>query len=411
MRNFFNTVLFTYINKIKGKFFIMSTVIFLALIIAMMNINTIMSIFKSDIEESLGATIIINNQSETYIAEEEIFKEVFKDNELKFITDMGEAKTLLNESIENIMVTISDDNEQIYNISILFKRHSDEVTINKLKEVTEQLAKYSTIKELNIQEESQNKLLIEPKFEIESYESDSESKMFAAYIMVFSFMIIMNFYVQSVASSIVSEKSNRVIEVLLTSAKATELFFGKIIGTCLASITQVGLLLVAGIAAYNIFDFEILKIAGVTLDFSVLGSGELIKVGIFFILGYLLYSIMAGALASFVSNNDDLNQAILPVTICFTASIIFAFIYMMDTDATWIETLTYIPFLSPMIMIVKIIMFEVGNVELVINLGITIATIIIFALIGGSLYAKGILNDNKKINLKTIFRWYDTKEQ
>lgn len=411
MRNFFNTVLFTYINKVKGKFFIVSTVIFLVLIIAMMNINTIMDIFKSNTTEPLGATIIISNQSETYIAEEAVFKEVFKNNELKFITDKGQAKSLLNESIENIMVTISNDREQIYNISILSKRHSDKVTINKLKEVTEQLARYSTIKELNIQEESQNKLLIEPKFQIESYESDSESKMFAAYIMVFSFMIIMNFYVQSVASSIVSEKSNRVIEVLLTSAKATELFFGKIVGTCLASITQVGLLLVSGIAAYKIFDFETLKVAGITLDFSVLGGGELIKIGIFFILGYLLYSIMAGALASFVSNNDDLNQAILPVTICFMASTMLAVIYMMDTSATWIETLAYIPFLSPMIMIVKIIMVGVGNIELVINLGIIIVTIIISALIGSNLYAKGTLNDNKKITLKTIFHLYAIKKQ
>ena len=214
----------------------------------------------------------------------------------------------------------------------------------------------------------------------------------------------MNFYVQGVATTIVSEKSNRVIEVLLTSSKSTELFFGKIIGNCLASLTQIISLGVLSVVAYNLSDVEPIKLAGATVDFSILNISQLVIIGTFFILGYLLYSIAAGALAAFVSNNDDLNQSLLPVTICFMASVALAMVYMINPNLDIIGKLSYIPIVSPMIIIVKVVMFGMSAQEIAINIAIMIVTIIVLALLGSKMYSNGTLNDNKKLKLKALLK-------
>lgn len=404
MRNFFNTVGFTFQNRVKSKFFTISTLIFSLIVVGLLNYEGIMSHFKSDEVEKVNATIAINNNSSTYILDEKILSEALKGNKIEFIKDSKEAEKKLEGSMSNIMISIKDGKNGQYEIEILTKKHSDKGTIHTLQSLTKEFAKFSTLQSLNVDPSMYDEIMAEPIITTQSYETDAESKMLVTYFIVFVVMIILNFYVQGVASTIVSEKSNRVIEVLLTSSKASELFFGKIVGTCLASLLQMLVIGVVGIFTYNIVEFEAINVLGVTLDFSILTMTQLILVLIFFILGYLLYSIIAGALAAFVSNNDDLNQSILPVTICFMASTVMALVYMMNPTIELIEKLGQIPLFSPMVMIVMVIMTDISWGKILLNIAILIITIGVLAIVGSKLYSKGTLNDSKKLSLKALLK-------
>ena len=404
MNNFFHTVAFTYKNKIKGKFFIISTFIFIALIILGMNFSTIKENFMGEEEGSSSSTVVINNQTDSYIINEDLVNEVFADNKVVYVKDEEQAKDILNESIENTMLKIEYNNELLYDISIITKRHSNSDVISKLNEVSKQLYKYSIMQQLEIDESVQGLLMTEPHIQYVNGEEGSESKMIISYIVVLACMILLNFYVQGVATTIVSEKNNRVIEVLLTSTKATELFFGKIIGNCLASITQISILILTAVITYNVSDFEPIVFSGVTLDLSIITKAQLFYIALFFVLGYLLYSIVAGALASFATNNDDLNQAILPVTISFTVSVVLAMAFMLYPNEVIIDKISYIPLFSPMVMMVKIIMVDISGTNILINIATLLITIIICALIGSKIYGKGTLNDSKKLSFSAMFR-------
>lgn len=404
MRNFLNTVSFTLQNRIKSRFFLVSTILFSALVVGLLNYEGIMSHFSSGEPEKMNATIAINNNSETYMIDEKMFSEALEGNKVEFIKDKKEAEKKLDGSMSNIMVEINDGENGVYDIKISTKKHSDKATVHTLQAVTKEFAKLSTLQNLAVDPAMYGEIMAEPVVTTESYETDAESKMLVTYIIVFIVMIILNFYVQGVASTIVSEKSNRVIEVLLTSSKASELFFGKIVGTCLASLLQMLIIGAVGVITYNLVDFKEITLLGSTLDFSVLTMTELILILVFFVGGYLLYSILAGTLAAFVSNNDDLNQSVLPVTLCFMASTVMAIIYMMNPTLEIIEKLGHIPIFSPMVMIVRVIMTDISTGEIVFSIIALSFTIAIFAAVGSKLYSKGTLNDSKKLSLKALMK-------
>lgn len=404
MNNFLNTVWFTFKNKVKSKFFIISTIIFGILIIAGMNFSNIKEMFASDSSESKAATIVVNNESDSFIISKDEIKSIFPDDKIKFIDNNKEGKKILNKSLENIMLSIKDDKEQVYDIHIYTGRHADGTKVAMLQKASQQLSKYSLMQQLGVDDTIQSTLMIEPKIECVTSSKTSDGRMALAYVFTLAFMILLNFYVQGVAGTIVSEKNNRVIEVLLTSAKSTQLFFGKIVGNCVASIVQIILLGGIGVTTYLVGDIKPFEFQGITIDISNLSTGQLLLVVLFFILGYLMYSLAAGAFASFANNNDDLNQAILPVTLCFMASVVLAMAYLIYPNTGAITTLSNIPLFSPMVMIIRVVMADISNTTIVLNALFLIATIVVFSLAGSAIYSKGTLNDNKKFSLLSILK-------
>lgn len=404
MNNFLNTVWFTFKNKVKSKFFLISTIIFGVLIIGGMNFTALKNIFTDDSTASKSATIIINNMSETFIVDKEEMEKLFPDDNIAFVDNSREAKKILNKNLENMMLSIEDNAEKIYDIKIYKGRHADASKISTLAEATKQLSRYSIMQQLEVDSIIQTALMAEPQIEYCTSSETSDGRMAIAYILTLAFMILLNFYVQGVAGTIVSEKNNRVIEVLLTSAKSTQLFFGKIVGNCMASIAQIVLLGIVGVGTYMISGVEPFEFQGISIDLSILTKGQLALVVVFFILGYLMYSLAAGALASFANNNDDLNQAILPVTICFMVSVVLAMAYLIYPNISVLNTLSCIPLFSPMVMIIRVVMADISNTAIIVNAVLLVMTIVAFSLIGSFIYSKGTLNDSKKLSFLSIFK-------
>ena len=289
-------------------------------------------------------------------------------------------------------------------------------------------------------------------------ESISESSIYMIISMVLGMAIYMFIALFSgmVMSSVIEEKSSRVVEVLVSSVKASELMFGKIIGVALVAITQFLLwILLTGIlvgAAMGIMgkdkmmgmfeddattemvqqmtpgvhmpgDLDIAAVAdttavaaaeptGMNAILSTLGNINIGQIGIaflfFFIFGYLLYASLFAAIGSGVENEGDSSQLQLPVTIPLMIGFFVALYAFKAPDSQLVFWFSMIPFTSPIVMLARI-PFGVATWELVLSIALLIGTFIACAWASAKIYKVGILMYGKKSTFKDLWKWLRMK--
>ncbi|MCF0174211.1 MAG: ABC transporter permease [Bacteroidales bacterium] len=282
--------------------------------------------------------------------------------------------------------------------------------------------------------------------------STGEDKMTASEVyMMLSLILSMIIYMfitmfsSMVMRGVIEEKASKVIEVLVSSVKATELMFGKIIGVALVALTQffmwialTGVILavffgIAGgsmAASSGVNTEEIVAMAGAGTDISGLAAmlsdqdspaglifttlsqlpmGKIILCFIlYFVLGFLLYASLFAAIGSAVENEADTNQLQLPVTIPLLIGFFVAFYAFKSPDAAIVQWCSHIPFTSPIVMLARI-PYGVGWGEIIISIAILLATFVGIAYLSASIYKVGILISGKKTTFKDLYKWLKMK--
>lgn len=293
-------------------------------------------------------------------------------------------------------------------------------------------------------------------------ETISESGIYMALSMILGMAIYMFIALFSgmVMSSVIEEKSSRVVEVLVSSVKASELMFGKIIGVALVALTQfllwillTGMLL--GVAMGILGKDKIMGLmsddattemvqqmspdvnlpgqitlgdsiaavtdttavaagepSGMEVIMSTLGNINLGQIGIaflfFFIFGYLLYASLFAAIGSGVENEGDSSQLQLPITIPLMLGFFVALYAFKAPDSQLVFWFSMIPFTSPIVMLARI-PFGVAMWELVLSIVLLIGTFIACAWASAKIYKVGILMYGKKSTFKDLWKWLKMK--
>ena len=251
-------------------------------------------------------------------------------------------------------------------------------------------------------------------------------------MLVYMFII---FFGGQVMQGVSEEKTNRIIEVIISSVKPFQLMMGKIIGVSLVALTQFVLwILLTGalylgfsafmglsspeilssgtvmsqqISSNDIMNNEavqnIIQIAH-SIDFGTIIGCFLI----FFILGYLLYATLYAAIGSLVDNNTDSQQFTLPVTVPLIVAIISSFYIVNNPDSSLSVWLSMIPFTSPISMMVRI-PFGVPIWQIVLSVVILAGTFVAMTWFAAKIYRTGILMYGKKLSYKEIFKWLKYK--
>ena len=288
-------------------------------------------------------------------------------------------------------------------------------------------------------------------------EKITSSEVYMIISLVLSIIIYMFIVMFSamVMQSVIEEKSSRVVEVLVSSVKATELMFGKIIGVACVALTQFFLwvvltaVLVVGFGSFVGFD-SIVESANVqteqmtqmtegmgvdpaALDASGMnmqvalpeeGTSEmaavietikdinypmiLISFVIYFVLGYLLYASLFAAIGSAVENEADTQQLQLPVTIPLLLAFFIAFYAFKSPDSSVVFWGSMIPFTSPIVMLARI-PFGVPTWELVLSIVLLVLTFMLIAYLSAKIYKIGILMFGKKTSFKDLYKWLKQK--
>ena len=284
----------------------------------------------------------------------------------------------------------------------------------------------------------------------EGKETISQSEVYMIISMALAMMLYMFIALFSgmVMSSVIEEKSSRVVEVLVSSVKSTELMFGKILGVALVALTQfllwivlsgviIGIIggvigmdkLTGGVDQSQIAQIQEMSMtAGPSIDLealtdttavseaptgmqAVLGTLSslnftqiIVSFLLFFIFGYLLYASLFAAIGSAVENEADTQQLQLPVTIPLLIGFFVAFYAFRSPESSLVWWFSMIPFTSPIVMLARI-PFGVPTWEIALSVGLLVLTFLAVAWASAKIYKVGILMYGKKSTFKDLWKW------
>lgn len=240
---------------------------------------------------------------------------------------------------------------------------------------------------------------------IESISEDGTKNFWYAYVMVFVLYMVIIMFGQKVAMSVVTEKTSRAMEVLITSASPVALMFGKILASSVAGIFQITAIFGSAFISYNINKsyFETNAVINTLFNFPASLVGYLL---IFFLLGFLIYSFLFGAMASTVSKIEDLSSVVMLIQIIFVAGFVVSTNAMTsgDVNSELMKGLSLFPLTSPMAMFTRIAMSEVPGLEILLSVAFLILATVLIGYIAAKIYRVGVLMYGTKPTLGKIIK-------
>jgi len=230
---------------------------------------------------------------------------------------------------------------------------------------------------------------------------DTMTQFAGTYSLLMLLYISIIMFGQFVTSSVVTEKTSRATEVLITAAKPLNFMFGKIFGVGLSGMCQMACLLAAGSIGIGI-NHNYYK--DVLIFQSLLNSGPklIAYYFLFFCLGYFMFASIFAALGSLVSRVEDINTAVMPAMLIFVAAFMVAMSGMSDPNGNLITVFSFIPLFTPVCMFVRVAMTDVPVYQFVISVVLTIASIFGVAYIAAKIYRIGVLMYGKLPSIKVL---------
>ena len=233
-----------------------------------------------------------------------------------------------------------------------------------------------------------------------------------AYVFGFLIYIFIFMYGSMVMRGVIEEKTNRIVEVIISSVKPFQLLIGKIIGVALVGFTQFVLwillsILVANIAGntflsdntVGIFDSISSLLVGINLNSLIL------YFMFYFIGGYLLYSSFFACIGAAVDNETDTHQMVLPVTIPLILSMAMITAIVNSPDGTLAFWMSIFPLSSPIVMMVRLPFGGVENWEILLSATVLLLSFLLTTWVSSRIYRIGILMYGKKASFRELYRW------
>ncbi len=206
-------------------------------------------------------------------------------------------------------------------------------------------------------------------------------------------------YGQFVAAGVIEEKSNRIVEILLASVRPWQLMLGKITGIGLVALVQV--VIVAGVALVLASVTKLVSIPTLSIDVVISGI-------VWFVLGYLMYSLLFAAAGSMVSRQEEVSGVSIPVILVLVAAWILAItVAAPDPGGTATTVFSFIPLMSPVIMPVRIAAGVAPFWQVAISVVLVIATIYILAALAGRIYRNSVLRFGGRVKLSDALGLHD----
>lgn len=451
MRNISTIISREYLTRVKKKSFLLTTFLVPVLFAAMCILPSVIMFMAKD----SGKKVAVIDQSG-------IVMPYLVDSESVDYTDyssepVDQMKTRFEELGLDVLVVISPIDSAAKSVSVA--SYSEKPLSVELKEGVRskandavedyRLAQYEISDLKQIMEDVKADVPMATYTLDESGEEKiTSSEVYMIISMVLSIIIYMFIAMFSgmVMQSVIEEKASRVVEVLVSSVKATELMFGKIIGVACVALTQfflwivLTLVLVGGFSAFVGFDslmgdpaqteqmmemtaqmggVDVAEMTSAIQQEEGMGAvlstlkdinwGQMILAFIiYFSLGYLLYASFFAAIGSAVENEADTNQLQMPVTVPLLLAFFIAIYAFNAPDSPIVWWGSMIPFTSPIVMLSRI-PFGVPGWELALSIVLLVATFIACGWASAKIYKIGILMFGKKTTFKDLWKWLKQK--
>ena len=400
-----------YFTRVRKRSFIFLTILmpllFIGLIAGTLSLSTVVG---GDIKK-----VVVLDESGEYLS-------VLKSNEqYEFLSQKGGFEDFRKQSDEAVYATLIISGDLLENPATLTLYSQNQVQASLLQTISSQLNEYLSEKKLEsyqipglkqMIEDSKINVRIESiKWDDSGNETQSSAEFASILGMVFTFLIYMFIlsYGGMVMQGVIEEKTNRIIEVMVSSVKPFDLMMGKLIGVGLVGLTQflIWATLIVTFSLSSTFFFgglEIFqKINSMTAGVDFLGL--FLYFILFFIGGYLIYASLFAAIGAMVNTQEDTQQYMMPLTIL----IIFAFLVgsysSQNPDGPLAFWASLFPLTSPIVMMTRL-PFGVPWWELLLSMTLLLFTVILIVALAAKIYRVGILMYGKKPTYSEIVKWF-----
>ena len=423
-----------YLTKVRNKSFIIMTILSPLIMIALIGVVAYLTQINSSKERTIAVldesgqleTVFENTEYTTY----EIFKGISIETAKQQIKEEGQYGLLyIKQPTDSISVTGD---------IVFYSEETPSLTvITSLENKLEKKLQDITLERQGVDLEMIRASQINIDIAQESFSGKTTSKIdnvlklafggIAGYLL-FMFIII---YGNMIMRSVIEEKTSRIIEVIISSVKPIQLMMGKIIGTSLAGITQFVIWIVLGTIMLSmisaIFGIDLMKVQPEQQElvqqamqspdfeskvqlavtaFQNLPIFNLIIAFIFFFIGgYLLYSSLYAAIGAAVDNETDTQQFMMPILMPLILAVyVGIFTVVEDPHGTVSTVFSFIPFTSPVVMLMRI-PFGVPIWQQLLSLGLLIGTFMFTVWFAAKIYRVGILMYGRKPSYKELYKW------
>lgn len=424
-------------ERVRKKSFIITTILMPIAFVAIMFVPVLMMNIQSDEKHE----VVVVDQSGTIAPKMQDSATIHYTHSNSTLEEL----TAEQQDIFGILIIGSDVATNPSNVQLLTYESS---TINIESEITDQIRtilEAEKLKAYNIEDIDAILEAIKTPVSLkvkqlgesgETKESSSILNIALAYIFGFLIYMFVFLYGNMVMQGVIEEKSNKVMEVMVSSVKPFQLMMGKILGIASVAVTQfviwvVFILVVGGVAMslFGVSDMMAAATASAAMDpAAMMGAaempamdGELLAVLgtitdpayllrilggflVYFIGGYLLYAAMFAAVGSAVDNEKDTNNLQLPITIPLILAIFVMMSAMQDPHGPLAFWFSLIPFTSPVVMMVRL-PYGVPGWELALSIGLLVVTFVAMVYLAGKIYRVGVFMYGKKPTLGELAKW------
>lgn len=405
MKDLFTVMKFTMKDMVKRKSFIISTIIFLVMIIVGFNVPKILKSIKG--EDTVDKLLIVD-ESNVFEGALESLKKLDTGYEIEIANlKYDEVKEKIqSEEIESaIFVEKQEENIKIKYIvkdaTMMGEVPEDIIsTINTL---------YTNIQisKLGLTEEQLKSITPNFEFSLEQTDEKANGNVFAMMLLSIVLFYAIYFCAYQVSSSITTEKTSKIIETLVTSTSPKTIVLGKTIGIGIVGLLQMILLVGTALISAKVF-LEPGMIEQV-LDMSAITPYLGIVTIIYFILGYFAYALLYALTGSTVSKPEDIQSANGPVAMLAVIGFYLSYFTMMNPTSEMNIFASLFPISSPFCMPFRIMMGLAKPTDVLISISILIVTILVIAKVTIKIYSNAILNYGTKMSLKDIIKVYKDK--
>ncbi|PGU11173.1 sodium export permease [Bacillus cereus] len=394
MSSFWTIFLQNYKSKVKSKSYFTITIIVSMLIIGLMNFDKIYNLFADNEDDQV---VVVTEKEELYSTIHQVFKNVDSKIQVKRSTDKQKAESGVKNGDYTYAIVVEELNNKQLKATYITETDVNQQDVSKVQTILSQIQSSNFAQQLNLSQD-ELKVLTTP-VEIHTKTVSDKVKdgehtegvgiLINVFIMLNYLMILM--YAAQLATDVATEKSSRVMELVVSSISPTKHLYAKLFSTLLAGITQIiiwGLVATVGYkTAINDSKNDILN----SIDLNSVAPTLVFYGILFFTLGFLLYGSLSCLFGSIITRIEESSQAVMPLMFMLLAALYIA-IYGMSNPSSMVVTITsYVPFFTPIVMLVRIGFLNIPVWEIALALGILIATICIMIGLTSRVYRGGVL--------------------
>ena len=233
-------------------------------------------------------------------------------------------------------------------------------------------------------------------------EEGGRADFVVAFIMLFFIYMTVLIYGLAVMRGVIEEKQSRIVEVLVSSVRPTQMMLGKVIGIGMVALTQVG---VWALSALLLTTIGVSVFASRGLTMPNLPISLLIYFVVYFVLGYFLFSTLYALVGSTVSSEEEAQQAQIPVTILLVVPMMIFNMIMANPTSNASIVLSMIPFFAPTLMMMRIAVVNPPLWQILLSMLIMVASILGCVWVAARIYRVGILMYGKRPSIAELGRW------